>query len=269
MVHPTRSDPRRTDTRERIAAAAFDLFEEQGYESTSVDSIAERAGLARRTLFRHFPVKEDLIFPDHEYTLRQIGAHLENSSGLSPKLAVSRAARIVLDRYLGEGELALRRYRLTKSVTALRDREIATVYRYQRVFARYLAERLGEGEPSRLIAELTAASVVAAHNTVLRGWLREDYPAAEAVRRLDDALEVVARMTGPKLAGAGSAGSSAGFSSEQAGTGSPESIVEPGTESIVVAVFRSNATPRQVMDRLRASDDHKAGRHDTGLEALA
>lgn len=60
-VTPDRRERRRQDTRERIIAAALALFRTQGYAATSVDAIAERADVARRTLFNHFPRKQDLL----------------------------------------------------------------------------------------------------------------------------------------------------------------------------------------------------------------
>src|SRR6476659_540327 len=58
--------------RERLADAALALFEESGYEPTTVDDIAERAGVGRSTFFRHFRSKEDVIFPDHEALRAQV-----------------------------------------------------------------------------------------------------------------------------------------------------------------------------------------------------
>jgi AcrR family transcriptional regulator len=49
------------DARERLVVAAVDLFIEQGYDSTTVAQIAERAGVTRSTFFRHFPDKRDIL----------------------------------------------------------------------------------------------------------------------------------------------------------------------------------------------------------------
>ncbi|KEF09833.1 hypothetical protein DF18_37030, partial [Streptomyces rimosus] len=46
----------------RLAAAALDLFEENGYDNTTVIDIAERAGLTKSTFFRHFPDKREVLF---------------------------------------------------------------------------------------------------------------------------------------------------------------------------------------------------------------
>jgi AcrR family transcriptional regulator len=49
------------DARERLVAAALDLFNEHGYDATTVAQIAERAGLTKSTFFRHFPDKRDVL----------------------------------------------------------------------------------------------------------------------------------------------------------------------------------------------------------------
>jgi len=51
----------RTGTRERLLAAARELIEEGGYAAAPVVAIAERAGVASGTLYRHFPSKADLF----------------------------------------------------------------------------------------------------------------------------------------------------------------------------------------------------------------
>jgi AcrR family transcriptional regulator len=176
--------------RERLAEAAFALFDERGYEQTTVDDITERAGLGRTTFFRHYRSKDDVIFPDHDQVLEQLGERLRTSSHGTALAAVSDAVRLVLLHYLEEGDLARRRYALTSSVPALRDREIASVARYQRLFREFIATWMASTtEPDPLRAELMAAAVVAAHNHVLRRWLRAESP--DPVREVDSALKLV------------------------------------------------------------------------------
>lgn len=47
--------------RERVLAAAGELFYERGFHAVGVDLIVERAGVAKASLYRHFPTKDDLI----------------------------------------------------------------------------------------------------------------------------------------------------------------------------------------------------------------
>ncbi|MFE2106831.1 TetR family transcriptional regulator [Kitasatospora sp. NPDC059463] len=55
-------DRKKARTREVIRAAALDLFEEEGFEQTTIEHICERADVARRTLFRYYAAKEALLF---------------------------------------------------------------------------------------------------------------------------------------------------------------------------------------------------------------
>lgn len=54
------------DARERLVAAALQLFSEQGYDETTVAQIAERAGLTKSTFHRHFPDKRDVLAAGQE-----------------------------------------------------------------------------------------------------------------------------------------------------------------------------------------------------------
>jgi AcrR family transcriptional regulator len=187
----------KSPTRIRLADAAFALFDERGYEQTTVDDIAERAGVGRTTFFRHYRSKEAVIFPDHDRLLELIRDRLATSSHRTALVAVSDAVRLVLLHYIEEGDLARRRYALTSKVSALRDREIASVARYQRLFREFIAEWMGDPTKSAsLRAELMAASVAAAHNHVLRRWLRGE--CADPVAELDEAMgEVLALFPAP------------------------------------------------------------------------
>jgi AcrR family transcriptional regulator len=180
----------RSSVRERLATAALALFDERGYEQTTVDDITERAGVGRTTFFRHYRSKEDVIFPDHDLLLEQVRDRLRTSSHETALVSVSDAVRLVLLRYIAEGDLARRRYALTSRVPALREREIVSVARYQRLFREFISAWMTDtAEPAQLRAELMAAAVVAAHNHVLRRWLRGQSP--DPVRELDDALHLV------------------------------------------------------------------------------
>lgn len=58
-------------TRERLVRAALDLFTEQGYDATTVNEIAERAGgLTKMTFFRHFPDKREVLFAGQDMHTR-------------------------------------------------------------------------------------------------------------------------------------------------------------------------------------------------------
>jgi AcrR family transcriptional regulator len=49
------------DARERIVATAYELFSRRGIRDVGIDEVIERAGVAKATLYRHFPSKDDLV----------------------------------------------------------------------------------------------------------------------------------------------------------------------------------------------------------------
>ncbi|MBV2152448.1 TetR/AcrR family transcriptional regulator [Kitasatospora sp. SUK 42] len=61
MTATNRREQRRTETRERLLAAALELFATQGYAATTYDHIAARADVGRQTAFNHFGRKEDFV----------------------------------------------------------------------------------------------------------------------------------------------------------------------------------------------------------------
>ena len=192
------SRPGAGEVRDRMRAAAFALFEERGYDATTVGDIAEAAGVGRTTFFRAFGSKEDVIFPEHTALLERVRSRLETATapGAATLIGIAEATRLVLEHYLHEGDLARARYRLTRTVTTLRDRELASTLQYHRVYRDALRAWTGEEAGRDLRAELLAAAVVTAHNHVLRRWLRGVVDGAGAVEELGLALEEVLG-TGP------------------------------------------------------------------------
>ena len=72
------------DTKGRILRAAYELFYRQGFTRVSVDAIAERAGVTKRTIYYHFASKDDVIAAvmevQHAYLLRQYQGWVNPSS---------------------------------------------------------------------------------------------------------------------------------------------------------------------------------------------
>ncbi|MGY3199590.1 TetR family transcriptional regulator [Streptomyces sp. TE5632] len=197
--------------RDALIAAAFQLFLERGFERTTIDDIVRLAGVGRSSFFRYFPSKEDVVFPDHEGCLAEMTTFLQDSSGekVEPAARVCDAARLVMRMYAGNPTFAIQRYRLTKSVPALRNRELSVVRRYERTLADYLRRRFASRSDGTLRADVIAASVVAAHNNALRAWLRSG-GQGDVSARMDAALAFVQNSWGPegRAATAGDSGES-------------------------------------------------------------
>jgi AcrR family transcriptional regulator len=231
------------DTATRLREAAYALFEQQGYAATTVDQIAAEAGVGRTTFFRAFGSKEDVIFPDHDALVARVAARLGTlgSDPMAAPIGATEAARIVLEHYLAEGDLARARYRLTASVPTLRDREVSSTAGYRRLFRDALRSWTGEEEGDDLRAEVIAGSIVTAHNHVLRRWLRGAVDDAGARAELDRALGLVLASLSSSPGSPGSAG------------------VEDLGGGTTVVVLRSGARLEEVVPRLREALEAPTG----------
>jgi hypothetical protein len=124
--------------------------------------------------------------------MAQVRQRLATSSNSTAIVAVSDAVRLVLLRYIDEGDRARLRYAITSKVPVLRDREIASAAQYQRLFRDFITTWMGSSKHSALRAELMAAAVVAAHNHVLRRWLRAD--TTNPLDEIDTAMAEVVEL---------------------------------------------------------------------------
>lgn len=212
------------EPRTGVVAAALELFATQGFDQTSVEQIAKAAGVSRSTFFRQFGGKEDVVFADHEVLLSELRTFLAGTD-TDPWAAVCEASQHVFAHFARDPEMARRRYGIVRQVPALREREIITVFRYERLFDDHLRSALPGIDP--LDAVGFAALVTAVHNHVLRQLLRgtKRVPLSTLQQALDD----VRRRYGVLPGG-----------------------TEPAPDDLVVAVFPRSMPAAELTRRLRS-----------------
>jgi len=159
-------------SKNQIAQTALDLFIDQGYDNVTVEDVAAAAGVSRRTVFRHFPSKGELPFPDHAERRERAEALLnEPGRGADPVQDVIDATEYVLADFLSTPDLVLRRYALTRLVPELAEREILEHEKYLGHTRRHLRVHLPTNrhpfEPMAI-----AHLIDAMHRTAFRDWLR-------------------------------------------------------------------------------------------------
>lgn len=178
-------------TRERLLRAAQELIEEGGYGAASVVAIAERAGVAAGTLYRHFESKEALFATLFRAVCsREERAMRGAAEELGPASAVAALERVLATF----AERALRNPRLAWALIAepvdpLVDAErLAYRERYAAIIADQLRAAVAASEVPEQDVALTAAALVGGCGEALVGPLS---PAAGA-RRSDE--EIVAAL---------------------------------------------------------------------------
>ncbi|CAM5229130.1 hypothetical protein SVIOM74S_10058 [Streptomyces violarus] len=124
-----------------------------------------------------------------------------------PLDTVCRGIKEVMKMYAARPEISVARYKLTREVPTLREAEIASVARYERLLTRYLLGHFDErahaddANDDPLLAEVAASAVVTAHNHVLRRWLRAG-GQGDVEAQLDHAFAIVRKTFGTGI-GAG------------------------------------------------------------------
>lgn len=137
---------------ERILAAADRLFYTQGIRAVGVDAIAEAAKVSKRTLYNHYPTKDDLVAA---YLTARF-KHLPPSDAPARSQVLGYFER--LERLFAEG--GFRGCPYVNAVTEIGDRKhaaarIALQFKEQRIaWYRTLLERMGVAEPQRLAMQL-------------------------------------------------------------------------------------------------------------------
>lgn len=143
---------------ERLVVAALDLFEERGYEDTTVIDIAARAGLTKSTFFRHFPDKREVLFGGGTMTGLVVDGIAAAPATAGPLETVAHAldtigrAAFTLDRR----EFSARRSAVIAANPELREREALKEIRLTALIIDGLERRGVPALTSRVAAELGA-----------------------------------------------------------------------------------------------------------------
>jgi AcrR family transcriptional regulator len=179
-------------TRRAIEDAAFRLFEERGYQATTVADIAEAADIAPRTFFAYFPSKEAVVFGDFEETFATLDSRLRERPGDENTFEGLRAWLGDLIDGGGDGHVDERdavRRRLVCDNESLASHERHVMGRFERLIAENVAIDLGD-DPDDLQPRLVAAAAIAALMTMSgeKGQKREKPVDAEGLAQLDEAF---------------------------------------------------------------------------------
>lgn len=181
------------ETKYRISETAMALFLKEGYANVTVEAVAEASSVSRRTVFRHFESKDELVFPDHTERLGLLERSLaEAAPGTDPVDAVITATEETLRDFLSRPDLVLRRYQLTRVVPELRKREVVEHERYVALTRSYLRDHLPPGAPSFQSVAL-AALIDAIHRSALGNWVRSG-GATDPVAEMAAGMEWVRRL---------------------------------------------------------------------------
>jgi mycofactocin system transcriptional regulator len=150
-----------------IESAAFRLFDEQGFDQTTMEQIADAVGVGRRTLFRYFPSKNDIPWGQFGESLRHFRAQLDEVPADVPVSdAVHRC--VVAFNDFDAASLPQHRVRMQLILTTptLQAHSALRYAAWRQVIAEYVARRLDVSPDSslpRLVGHVSLALAVSAY----------------------------------------------------------------------------------------------------------
>lgn len=180
------------NAQERLTQAALELFVDQGYDKTTVAEITERAGLTKRTFFRHFADKREVLFLGQEALTRLFtDAIAAAPASAGPLEAVAAALEASAEAFGPERrEFVLRRQSVVAAHDELRERELLKMARLTAAMADELRARGVPDPTAGLVAELGSLAFSTAFARWVEPSCREGF--AELARTALEELRAVA-----------------------------------------------------------------------------
>ncbi|SDQ86472.1 TetR family transcriptional regulator [Quadrisphaera sp. DSM 44207] len=166
-------DRTRRAVQEQVVEVALSLFADQGFDATTIDQIARAAGISRRTFFRYFGTKEDLVLGDTDEQRRVLAAALEaRPPHEDPWTALRRAAEALPEAQVPPAR-ALAVAQLVVTSASLEARHLQKHAAWQEVLAPLVARRMGlDTSPAPDVrATAVVAAALACLDVATRAWL--------------------------------------------------------------------------------------------------
>ncbi|WP_179235302.1 TetR family transcriptional regulator [Streptomyces sp. CS113] len=160
---------------DELTEAALQLLAAKGFDAVTIDEIASAAGVSKRTFFRYFASKEDVVVQ----FLTDMGADIHRDlaarpTGERPSLALRSALSGPLATCADHSDRALRVVQLILRTPALHARFLERQGRWREDLAAELARRPDLAPDRDLYPELAAGMALTAFNTVLHRWSDSD-----------------------------------------------------------------------------------------------
>jgi mycofactocin system transcriptional regulator len=181
-----------------VETAALELFSTRGFEQTTVADIAAVVGVTRRTIFRYFASKNDIVWGDFDAVIERLREAFEAEPRSTPLITALRHAVIASNSY-DPGALADLRIRMSliTTVPALQAHSMLRYADWRDAVAELSAPRLRQA-PHDLAPQALGNAALGASMAAFDRWVSN---SEENLRRcLDQAYRLLARGFDPDAA---------------------------------------------------------------------
>lgn len=162
---------RAAQTRAEIVDAAMAVFAEQGFDATSMDDIARSAGVSRRTIYRYFDTKDDLLFEAPRQWLEVLNQVLDTrTAGEATRDLYHRALLAVAHFIEGDAASVLAGFAVLTSSPSLLARHGRSDADWITRYLELIGPDVADVTDGALLATTAAMSLVAAQNALIAVW---------------------------------------------------------------------------------------------------
>ncbi|HEX6382264.1 MAG TPA: TetR family transcriptional regulator [Acidimicrobiia bacterium] len=169
---PGLRERRKALTASELEAAAYRLFGERGFDNVTVDDIAAEADVSRRTFFRYFASKEDVLLADHFVQLARLREAMAARPQDEPIVTALRNAVLSLTTDFEERkDKVILRARLMRDTPSLQARSLVHQKLWEEAMQEMVADRLGVDPVKDLRPGVVAAAALAAMRVAFTIWL--------------------------------------------------------------------------------------------------
>jgi AcrR family transcriptional regulator len=164
---------KKRQTRESIVSAAMELFAQRGFDEVTVAEIARAADVSEKTVFNHFPTKEDLAFEHGRERVAALAEALRARPAGTPLVAVFRRnSEAFIERVeRGPAEDITAGPRVFMGSRALHERLFLDWEREAQLFAPIIAEQTG-APPDDLVPLVVARTLAWTHRVIVRAGFK-------------------------------------------------------------------------------------------------
>ena len=179
---------KKRQTRLDLARAAVRLFEERGYDAVTVEDIAAEANVSRRTFFRYFDTKDDVIVVDPEGKIAAMRIALRDGPPDEPTLDALLRGALAMTAAYWDPEFS----RLIVRLMEHEPRALAAAMAYQVRFTESLASELAIDMRTDVALDprprILAHTAVTMMRSAVAGW-HADESAGDPIERSRVAFE--------------------------------------------------------------------------------
>lgn len=162
---------RAIQTRAEIVDAAMALFAEQGFDSTSMHDIARAAGVSRRTIYRYFDTKDDLVFEAPRQWLEVLNGVLDTRTAGEPTRDLYHRALLAVAHYIQDHATSvLAGFAVLTSSPSLLARHGRSDAEWIARYLELIGPDVADATDGPLLATTAAMSLVAAQNALIAVW---------------------------------------------------------------------------------------------------